>query len=109
MEENRVNSLLMTCGDKIPAAAYPMVKERFQNASDESSVAFAISQFKDPTVALILAILVPGIDRMYIGDIGLGVLKLITCGGCWIWWIIDIFLIMDAARKKNLERVMMIS
>ena len=24
----------------------------------------------------------------------------------WIWWIVDLFLIMDAARQKNTEQVM---
>ena len=30
-----------------------------------------------------------GIDRFYVGNIGLGVLKLITCGGLGICWVID--------------------
>lgn len=38
----------------------------------------------------------------------MGVGKLITCGGLGIWWIIDIFLIMNATREKNYERLMMI-
>ena len=44
-----------------------------------------------------------GIDRFYIGDVGLGVAKLLTCGGFGIWAIVDWFLITDAARDKNSE------
>ena len=35
-----------------------------------------------------------GIDRFYVGKIGTGILKLLTGGGCGIWWIIDIILIV---------------
>lgn len=60
---------------------------------------------KNPTTALILSILFGGIgvDRFYIGDIGLGVGKLLTLGGLYIWAVVDWFLIRQAAEAKNID------
>lgn len=50
---------------------------------------------KSKLVALLLSIFLGelGIDRFYLGKIGTGILKLITVGGCGIWYLIDIILI----------------
>lgn len=47
---------------------------------------------KNKTTALILSILTGGlgIDRFYLGYIGLGILKLLTCGCFGILYVIDI-------------------
>lgn len=54
-------------------------------------------------VALLLSIFVGslGIDRFYMGLIGTGILKLITLGGCGIWYIIDLILIATNSLKDS--------
>jgi hypothetical protein len=56
---------------------------------------------KDWLAALLLSIFLGqlGVDRFYLGYIGLGVVKLLTAGGCGIWWLIDVILIATDGLK----------
>lgn len=58
---------------------------------------------KSKTVALLLSIFLGelGIDRFYLGYIGLGILKLITLGGFGIWWLIDLIMIATGNMKAK--------
>ena len=51
---------------------------------------------KDWLVTLLLCIFVGsiGIHRFYAGKIGTGILQLITLGGCGIWTLVDLILII---------------
>ncbi len=53
---------------------------------------------KSRLVAGLLGLLLPllglnGVHRLYTGHIGLGILMLITCGGCGVWQLIDVILV----------------
>ena len=61
---------------------------------------------KDWLTALLLSLFLGGlgIDRFYLGYNGLGVLKLLTGGGCGVWWLIDVILIATA-RLTDIDGV----
>ena len=46
-----------------------------------------------------------GVDRFIMGHVGLGILKLITGGGCGIWWLIDLILIATKHKFEGIEWV----
>jgi TM2 domain-containing membrane protein YozV len=61
------------------------------------------SEKKDRTIALVLGLVLGGlgVDRFYVGDTGLGILKLLTAGLCGVMVIADWFLIMGRADDYN--------
>ena len=108
MEIGEANQLLALYGNRLPIESMEMIRKKLVEM-DYSIASIRMAQFKDPTMAIILSVLVGslGVDRFYIGDVGLCVGKLLTCGGAYIWWLIDIFMIQDATKRKNMEMFMM--
>jgi TM2 domain-containing membrane protein YozV len=88
----------------------PMLRQHLESLDDMRMSVVSTVPLKDPTMSLIISLFVGtlGIDRFLIGDIGMGVGKLLTCGGCGIWTIVDWFLIMGATKQKNFDAVMQI-
>lgn len=105
MTAEQVDLFLATSGKYFEAQHLPYIREQLLALDESRSRAIMHLDFKDPTILLIVSLLggTLGIDRFLLGDVLLGVLKLITGGACAIWTIVDWFLIMGATRKKNFE------
>lgn len=104
MDNNTANRVVLMLSKYLPSYSIGALKEQLLLSNiDEQQVTYALMEMKDPSIAIILSVLAGslGIDRFYIGDVGLGVLKLLTCGGLYVWWLIDLFLIMDKTKERN--------
>jgi TM2 domain-containing membrane protein YozV len=103
MEAQKVDMYLLTNAKYFESQHIPYLREKLLAMDDSKYVVLHSLNLKDPTMILVISILVGGfgIDRFIIGDVGLGIAKLLTCGGFWIWYIVDLFLIMGRTREVN--------
>ncbi len=109
MDKQNINTFMMSKGANFPEEQLVNIRQKLENVSDENYAMLLGTEFKSPTLTLILSILLGylGVDRFLIGDTGMGVGKLLTCGGCGIWWIIDCFLIQKTTKQKNMQKLEM--
>ena len=104
---NPVDQWLAINAKYFPTEQVQYIRQRLEALPEQQlSMLYAIS-FQDPTMMLIISLFGGslGIDRFMLGQVGLGIGKLLTCGGCGIWAIVDWFLIMDATRQSNAQKL----
>lgn len=107
MDSQKVDMFIMTNAKFFASHHLNAIRERLFEIDDSKWALISTIQFKEPSTSLIISILAGtfGVDRFIIGDIGLGVGKLLTCGGLGIWAIVDWFLIQNATREKNMQKI----
>ena len=104
---NLVDQWLAINAKYFPTEQVQYIRQRLEALHEQQlSLLYSIS-FQDPTMMLVISLFGGslGIDRFILGQVGLGVGKLLTCGGCGIWSIVDWFLIMDATRQSNAQKL----
>jgi TM2 domain-containing membrane protein YozV len=107
MDAQKVDMFILSNNKYFDSFQLQSIKQQLVNLPEEKWGRLQTLQFKDPTTTLIVSILAGslGIDRFLIGDVGLGIGKLITCGGLGIWTIVDWFLIQGSTKEKNLQTI----
>ncbi|KWW28814.1 MAG: TM2 domain-containing protein [bacterium P3] len=104
MEPEKIDYFFISRSDYFPPEQIPAMRKKMMEMDGDKALMVQSVDYRNPTILLVISILVGelGIDRFLLGDIGLGILKLITFGGCGIWWLIDVILIMKKTREYNM-------
>ena len=92
-----------------PPMMVGQIKEKLATLDEDKETMLMSTDWKNPTVGLLFAFFLGslGVDRFWLGETGLGVVKIITCGGAGIWTLIDWFTAMNRAKKYNYNKLMM--
>lgn len=111
MESNKVEMFIASMGNKFPSEKLMLIRQQLENMDDSKLPIIQSIPYKDPTTLLIVSLFIGslGVDRFMLGQTGLGVAKLLTCGGMGIWTIIDWFMIMGLTKEANYQKFMQLA
>lgn len=107
MEPLKVDLFLAQNADKLPHEKLAMIQNALLQLDDSKSISIQTLEFKEPTTILLLAGAAGffGADRFALGQVGLGLLKLFTCGGLYIWWLIDLIGATQRTKNRNYKEL----
>ena len=107
MTKEQIDQLIDMNSNKIASEFIPQIRERLEDV-DEGVAQAAFQNLKGGTLMTFIAWFLGGlgVDRFMLGETGLGVAKLLTCGGCGIWSLIDIFTAGSRTRKYNAKKIL---
>ena len=99
----KVDMFLAVHGSKFFAYQIEDIRRQLMELSDNQLNKVMAQGYKDPTTMFLISLLggYLGIDRFLLNDVLLGIIKLVTCAGMFVWLIIDWFLIQDMTREYN--------
>ena len=108
LDQQKIDLYLMTNQKYFTEEKIVYFKDKLRSMDEEKFSLLSTIELKDPTTMLLVSIFLGGlgIDRFMIEDTGMGILKLLTLGGCGILTIIDWFRIQKMTKEKNFNKVM---
>jgi len=108
MLQEKVDYYMMTNQKYFPPEKAMYVREKLLAMPDDRMALVSAVELKDPTTMLLISLFLGtlGVDRFMLGDMGMGVLKLLTAGVCGILTIVDWFSIMNKTMEWNFNNLM---
>ncbi|MCK9617607.1 MAG: TM2 domain-containing protein [Lentimicrobiaceae bacterium] len=102
MEKSKVDMFIGMNAENFNPQDIMVIKERLEKMDDDKFYLIQCTEFQKPSIILIIAILL-GWERFWLDDMGLGIVKILTCYGCGIWWLIDIISAKERTKKYNFK------
>ena len=103
MKPELVQAFLLKNGECFDMMALQDVKNKLAELDDSKSTLLMGLGLQNPTLMLIIAIVL-GWERFFLDDIGHGIIKVITCYGGGVWWLIDIFTAQRRTYEYNYKK-----
>ena len=103
MEKSKIDMFIGLNIENFNPQDLTVIKERLEKMDDDKFFILQGTEFQKPSTIFLIAILL-GWERFWLDDVGMGILKMITCYGCGVWWLIDIFSAKDRAKKYNFKK-----
>lgn len=106
---NFVSSFLTVNAKNLPSEKISLLREKLLSIPKEKLDIVQSVPLKDNTHMILFSVFLGsyGVDRFMLGETGLGILKLLTAGGCGIWTVIDWFTVSSRTKEYNFNQIML--
>ena len=103
MEKSKVDMFIGMNAENFNPQNLMMIKEKLEKMEDDKFYILQGTEFQKPSTIFLIAILL-GLERFWLDDVALGILKIVTGWGCGIWWLVDIISAKERAKKYNFKK-----
>ena len=103
MNSNQVNMWLSMNADKFNQQDLGPIRRTLEAIPDDQMMLVQNIEFRKPSTIFLIAFLL-GWERFLLDNILLGILKVLTCYGCGIWWLVDVISAKNRARIYNYQQ-----
>ncbi len=92
--------------EKFPDDKIMIIRSQIDKMTEEQLMTVQSLPYKNPLVIFLMAFFLGafGVDRFMLGQTGLGILKIFTMQGLFIWGIVDWFTAFGRAKEYNFKK-----
>lgn len=103
MEKQKIDMFLGMNSENFEMQDLSNMRAVLEKLDDDKFFMLQGAEFQKPSTIFLIALLL-GWERFWLDDTAMGIVKIITCYGCLIWWLVDIISAKDRAKKYNMKK-----